>query len=271
MATGIHKCGTYPFKSDCVCLDDKGETMSYYKQFNEDTQTYECCNRLNISLKKLRDYNGADAGGEITDTAIEFFKKINSEQMTGCCYVKYITDGNFNENTKVFTENHEPLYNQYLTTTKLYNQFMKDTNNVPTTDTGNVKCENGHFPYILSYKSPDEIYYKNAYVCSQTSNDAFIKLTTGYGLIDYTIKRFYDNSTDEPCLSSTCQLIQGNLGDHANQGNSESVSKNKTKGDKVAGIASLTLGIILLIVFLSVTLYHYNKENRYIESNIRTI
>ena len=262
MATGIHQCGSYPLDANCICYGQKGAPKHHFKQFDESSQTYQCCNELNVSLKELRKFNTTEGVG-IDTTAIEFFKTINSKGLTGCCYVDYFTDGDLKENLDHFTTNYEPLYTQYLVTTKLYNQFMKESNNVPDSDTTNIKCPDNYFPYILSYKSPDQVYYNNSYICSQTSNDAFINLSVGGKKIDYTIKRFHDNSTGEPCVNSSCQLVHGNFGNQANQGNSLPVSKNKDKEDKTAALASLGIGISIIAVFLFIVFYHYyrNRDN----------
>ena len=261
MATGIHQCGSYPLDANCICYNHKGATKHHFKQFDESSQTYQCCNELNVSLKELRNYNETE-GGEITGTAIDFFKTISSKGMTGCCYVDYFTNDNLEESLDYFTTNYYPLYNQYLVTAKLYKQFMQGTNKVPVSDTTNITCPASYFPYILSYKSPGQIYYNNSYICSPTSNDAFINLSAGGKKIEYTIKRFHDNSTGEPCVNSSCQLIHGNFGNQANQGNSLPVSKNKDKEDKTAALASLGIGIAIIVIFLFIVFYYYTNRIR---------
>lgn len=263
-----HHCGTYPNDPYCNCYNDTGGNLYHYKQFDSETQTFNCCDQITVSLKQLKPL--ADpVPGTITKTPEEFFSSLSSEGLTGCCYEPYFKNpetGSSDEN--YFINNYPALYNDYLTTVTLYNQYLK--NNIhPVTENNFVKCSSGNYPYVISYKSPGQVYEKYSYICSNSSNDVFSPLSVGYGDINYNVTRFYDNSTGQPCTNSSCQLAYSsslsNYGDVNNLGNQQPVYKNKGNKFKPYFITSGVIATILFLV-IAIYLFYYKFHKKLIKT-----
>ena len=256
----LHHCGRYSTNAYCTCFNEQGEYKDHYKQFNTTNQTYFCCDQINSSLIDLRNYDSTTTGAQINpSSAFEFFTTLQERGITGCSFRDYFFSSSGTSSEKYFSNEYSDLYQDYLTKTVLYNHFIANPNHQPTENTeGFVTCDAGHVPFILEYKSPSQIYYNYAYICSNKSNNVFDVLRTEYGRIDYNIKRFWDFSKNKPCIERTCQLKIKNYGDSANQGNQGTVYENLLKDIKTASMVSMIAASVLLFIWFIFILRHKN-------------
>tara|TARA_R110000851_G_scaffold42897_2_gene106519 strand:- start:409 stop:1200 length:792 start_codon:yes stop_codon:yes gene_type:complete len=252
-----HHCGTYTTDTYCSCFDQRGGYLEHYKQFNEKTQTYHCCDKINVSLKELHDnYDPSNKGAPISDTPYKFFQTLHENGLTGCDFDDYFVV-NGTSSTNNFIENYPELYLDYLTVTTVYNNFVAEKPQ-PKSDTPNyITCDTGYYPYILEYRSPSQVYNNNAYICSQQNNDVFKVLNTGLGRINYSIKRFWNFETDKPCIEPACRLKSGSYGNIANQGNQNPVYNNFIKAYMNIAAVSIGVSAFLLIVWLYLAWRNY--------------
>lgn len=271
-----HHCEKHSLDPYCNCYSETGEDLHFYKQFDTVNQTYNCCDRITSSLQQLSEI--ASGGSIQPGNAKNFFQNLSNTVKNGCCYKSYFGPTNSPaEEQKYFIKNHEQLYNNFMTVRVLYNQFIYDKP-LPTMDTagGNVVCDTDSsgsdtIPYILSYRSPGELYYNYSYICSSRNNSVFTNL---YALsktpVDYRITRFYDNATGQPCIKSSCQLVesggQNNFGNISNQGNSQPIFHNNKKPINTGFLASGVIALLLFLVSIFV-FYSIHKKMKILESN----
>ena len=150
-----HHCGTYSTSPYCNCYDQTGEDKHHYKQFHIDSQTYNCCDQITASLTELRDVAG---GAGPFPSAIDFFTNTDYIKISGCCYKPYLTNPETGStDIEYFQKNYSELYHDYVGLYALYNSFIQGTN-PPTMNGNNVKCDANYYPYILSYRSPNQTY-----------------------------------------------------------------------------------------------------------------
>ena len=261
-----HHCGTYQSSPYCNCYNQTGEDKYHYKQFDIESQTYNCCDQITASLVQLKDIPDTDQD-DLPD-AITFFDALSTKSYNGCDYTKYTTNPETNTQDIVyFKDNYRELYNNYVSVAAAYNGFIKGQVS-PEMDRNNVRCPVNSYPYILSYRSPTQTYYNYAFICSPNNNDAFSSLAVDYGNLDYRITRFHNNSTGQPCIESSCQLItdgdDNNFGDVTNQGNNPPVYNNISKSEKGGLIASAVLSILLFLVGIYI-FYKIHKEVKILE------
>lgn len=262
-----HHCGTYKTSPYCNCFNQTGEDKHHYKQFHIDTQTYNCCDQITNSLNELRPVAGG--AGNAFPSAQDFFTNTAYVTMSGCCYDPYLTNPETGtQDIEYFQVNYTELYHNYVGLASLYNTFLKDTT-APTMNGNNVTCEPNNYPFILSYRAPNQTYYNYSFICSSRTNNVFPSIAVAYGDLDYKITRFHDNSTGKPCINRTCQLITdnanyNNFGDVTNQGNNSSVYNNKQNSEKGGFIASGVLAILLFLVGIYV-FYIIHKQMRTLE------
>ncbi len=260
-----HHCGTYQTNPYCNCYNQTGEDKHHYKQFHIDTQTYNCCDQITASLTELK----LVAGTNPFPNALDFFQNPDYINISGCCYEPYLTNPNTGTiDIEYFQDSYKELYHNYVATAGVYNTFIHGTS-APVMNRNNVTCDAGHYPYILSYKSPSQTYYNYSFICSKNTNDVFPSIAVAYGNLDYQITRFHDNSTGKPCTGTTCQLITddenyNNFGDVTNQGNNPPVYNNKPTPEKGGFIASAVLAILLFLVGIYV-FYIIHKRMRLLE------
>lgn len=250
-----HHCSVYPSDPHCNCYTQGGENQYHFKQFSEKHQTYNCCDQINITLEQMRMLE--EELGNFPATRKDFFEKIYEKNFTGCQFDKYLKESTTEEYNKIATN--------YVTLKNLYDNFINGNEKTKVSQDGdNITCQDPNYtPYILSYRSPGEIYYNYAYICSPKGNEVFNNISTGYGPVDFKITRFYDNSTKQPCINNSCQLIisdkLNNYGDVINQGNSQPVYKSISSSQKDGLIASSVFSIILLIFVIYLFWKFHNK------------
>ena len=244
-----HHCGTYSTDTYCSCFDQRGVYLEHYKQFNENRQTYECCDKINVSLSELYYHYGTSEGASINDPPYEFFQNLYTKKLSGCSFHDYFVE-NGTSSTNNFIKNYKELYYDYQTVTAVYNNFVAGKSQPSSTIPNYVKCEDpNHIPYILEYKSPNQVYYNNSYICSQKKNNVFTVIDTGYGRLNYNIKRFWNYETNKPCIESSCRLKIDNYGNIANQGNQSPVYENVVKSAKNFALGSLIASSILIFLW----------------------
>lgn len=267
MAT--HHCGTYSSSPYCNCYNQTGEDKQHYKQFDIESQTYNCCDQITASLIQLSDI--PEVGETILpNTPLVFFNRLSTKSYNGCCYKPYFTNSDTGEEDDVqyFQTNYTDLYYNYLTVETLYNNFVAGKV-TPTMLGNNVTCGGTCYPFILSHKSPNETYHNYTFICSENTNDVFPSLAVAYGNVDYRITRFYDNATGLPCTGTNCQLITNdasynNFGDVVNQGNLNPAYHNNPKAPKGGFIASGVLAVLLFLVSIYV-FYKIHKKMKLLE------
>ena len=244
----LNHCGTYSTDTYCSCYNQQGVYKDHFKQFNTEAQVYECCNQINNSLAEIK--KESYTGISITGSTLDFFKKLNTGKLTGCCF------RDFGTTDSDFTKNYPDLFNDYSTVKALFNHFIYDKN-LPTMSADNqVSCPGTNYPVILEYKSPDQIYYQDAYICTDVDNNVFNNIKVNYGNVDYRIKRFWNSQTGSPCIDSTCQIPVNNFGDHLNQGNQYAVYENKPKPNKTVPTFNLVLAALFMIIWLLLYFTH---------------
>lgn len=246
----LHHCGTYSTDVYCSCFNQKGVYKDHFKQFNSVNQTYFCCDQLNFSLVSLSEYNSTPST-KITDGVYDFFNTINKRGLTGCSFLDYFVVDNGPSSTRNFINNYPDLYNDYLTIVPLYNKFIAEQELPDTSSPGFVKCSSGKVPYILEYKTPSQVYYNTAYVCSHVNNDIFEIMETTYGRIDYKMKRFWNFSENKPCVGNICQLKNDDYGNIENQGNQQAVYNNPDPPQKDGILASLIIASIIFFFWIA--------------------
>jgi len=267
-----HHCKTYPRDPYCNCYGPGGEHKYHYKQFDTESQTYNCCDSINASLMQLRQIPATE-GDSLPNNVRQFFDTLSSKSFSGCCYDPYFINPNTgNSDTEYFIKNYENLYNEYNVSKSLYSQFIEGTTKpIPTMSSNNVTCSDNQVPFILSYRYPGQTYYNYSYFCSTNTNDSFQSITVGGEEIDFRVSRFYDNSSGQPCISPSCQLITNdsslnNFGDIVNQGNHQPVYNNKSSKNQGGFIASGVLAILLFLVGIYV-FYKIHKKLDELEKN----
>ena len=248
----LHHCGTFSTDTYCTCYNQRGVYKEHFKQFNPERQTYHCCDQINVSLSELRDYDPSCPGCSINpSSSYEFFSTLYNRKLTGCCFHDYYVTSEGTTSELHFSTNYRGLFNNYLAVKLLYNTFVADQAVPSTAIPNHVTCEGTNYPYILEYRSPDQVYNNNAFICSPQNNDVFQVLEAGYGRVNYNIKRFWNFSTNKPCVESSCQLKIDNYGNIANQGNQQASYKNLAEEVKTGSIVSfwLAAGILILWIF----------------------
>ena len=247
----LHHCGTYSTDVYCSCFSQQNYYRDHFKQFNETSHTYLCCDQLNFSLVSLNDYNTAGGGTPVIPTsAYDFFNTINEKGITDCNFRDYFLNENGVIDNNYFANNYTDLFENYLLVVELYNTFIAGKNTPLISNTDHVTCPNNSFPYILEYKSPGQTYYNYSYICSQVSNDIFEVIDLSYGRADYNIKRFWNFSTNKPCIESSCQLNISNFGNIVNQGNQQPSYKNHIAEEKSGALASLIIASVILVIWI---------------------
>lgn len=262
----LNDCGTYPTDIYCQCYHQNGTPSPHFKQFNEDEQEFLCCSDIRPSLARLRDWDGNNAGNEISANVygpFQFFESIYENGLTGCCYLPYFQSSSTGPSSQDhFKEYYPDLYNNYLVTTTLYDKFMAEPNKPPTNTNQTVSCPlSTNTPYILSYKSSGQTNYNYSFICSSDSNlNPKLKIP-GYGDIDYSTQRFWNKSTGTPCTENSCPLIVDNFGNQANLGNSQPFYTNNPRSTTTGSIVSLVISLIVFIV-ISFVLHKNFKVKR---------
>ena len=168
-----HHCKTYPHDPYCNCYNQTGEHMYHFKQFDTESQTYNCCHTINASLTQLRQLPSTE-GDPLSLPVRDFFNALSSQEFSGCCYNPYfLNPDSGNSDTEYFVNNYGDLHQEYTVAQALYNQFIANPNTNPTMSGNNVVCPTGNFPYILSFRSSGQLYYNYAFFCSTNTNDIF--------------------------------------------------------------------------------------------------
>ena len=254
-------CEKYPLNTYCTCENDNTTDNEHFKQFDQGSQKFICCDNLtNISLSDLKKYNTTTDRVDWSTTK-EFFETIESEGITGCDFTKYYVGSTSADQENYFINNYNDIYESVRTVSRLYNEFLSEKP-LPVSNGHNVSCSSGFYPYILSYRSPGDVYYNFSYICSENSNGVFNVITLPYGKVDYKVHRFFDNSTKQLCTSSTCPVLTEELGSFYNQGNKNHVYNNSSSGNKTGFLVSVVFSVLFLLVAVIILMrsLHYFKD-----------
>ena len=263
-----HHCGTYPTSPYCHCYNQTGEDKYHYKQFDLDTQTYNCCDRISASVFQLKGLPETNNGADPLPQTLEFFQSLGKTSFSACCYQPYLTNPDTGSvDVDYFRVTYKELYHNYIALQGVFNNFIAGTS-PPVMNGNNVQCADSTFPFILSYRAPNETYYNYTFICSDNTNGVFSNQAVAYGNLDYKVTRFHDNQTGQPCISSSCQLITDNsftnYGDLQNQGNNSPVYDNNPNPEKGGLIASGVLAVLLFLLGIYV-FYIIHKKIKVLE------
>ena len=258
----LNQCGTYSTDTYCQCYSQEGQNTPYFKQFNEDKQIFFCCNYVEPSLVELRNWKGTGNGELISGDAFSFFSSILENGLTGCCYLPYFQDpiGQGPSSQTNLEDNYPDLNNSYQTILRLYNQFVATPKEPPTQVDGGISCPLPDTnPYILSYKTPGQVYQNFSYVCLEDA-DVGTNLKLNGTNIEYDLNRFVDKDGNQ-CQDNFCSLEIPEFGNIVNMGNQPPFYSNNPKSTSSGAIVSLVFSVILLILSCYL-LFHNFKIKR---------
>lgn len=263
MSIKIQECGGFPLSINCSCYTPTGEQIRDKRQYNQETQSYLCCDVININPVAVAISAGGCCFG-ITST-VEYLEYVNSLDVTDCDYSQYISGTGIFEKEKNLKNNHPDLYYSAVTNYKLYqaNVCSPITSNtgtcypLPTYGSKSISCAN---PGGVEYR-PETVDYYIGYAGSDTSRsypypsytvicaqkNAPKKQLTHEGntvQINYTP---FINPNGSQCTDSTCALPY-EIGNVQNLGNNEPTFQSvKPSNDNTylgVGIALLLIGLI---------------------------
>jgi hypothetical protein len=263
----LNDCGTYPTDIYCQCYNQNGTLTPHFQQFNEVEQEFLCCNDIRPSLAKLRNWDGYDAGNQISANVygpFQFFQSIYENGLTGCCYLPYFQSSPSAASSQAyFSQNYPDLNDNYLVTATLYDNFMAGTGKLPIRSGQTVSCPlSTDTPYILSYKSSGQTNYNYSFICTSDSN-LNPKLQLSGEPIDYHIQRYNNESTGEHCTGNNCLLLVDNFGNYANMGNSQPFYTNKPRSTTTGSIVSLVASLIVFVVISFVLHKNFKIKRTY--------
>ena len=226
----VNGCGSESSSPYCVCTDYYGNVMPEYRQFEQSTQTFSCCN-------ELKDYNPFTEGSSI----LNYVKSIQNN--TSCSSI--LSEGITSD--EEFKTNYPLLYYQGLFNASLFSKFSS-----PTISPTQIKCLPGKIPYVVKYPnySNGNIDYKVLCGSNTTSNLEGITYIKTNTVLDYSLS-YILNESGEPCLASSCiTKYDTTMGHEYNIGDTFYESPGNINGD--SALLKWWFWFILLIVSIMV-------------------